>query len=240
MEKFYQQTAKKRDQFIKKIGRNIAIKGEKGNQFFMQLCEGQVLKSPNILEIGTGTGTVPLWLGHLMRKMTCLDGSADMVKIAKKNCRDYPHVAFLQADLNNLPFADNSFDLIIKRLAPDNFGEMKRVLKKGGYFLNLTNGERDAMEIKNLFGLPKHESVAVYKHKLRESHFVIKKEKVFIFYETYNTYDDLIKMLEIAPIIPETFLAKVQCKNKLKELFTKGRPLTLTRHKYVTEAIKTI
>lgn len=239
MEDFYQKTAKKRDLFIKEIGQKISIEGEKGNRHFMQLCEQQILKSNNILEIGTGTGTIPLWLGHLNREMTCIDGSAAMVKIAQKNCQDHTHITFLQADLNNLPFANNSVDLIIKRLAPDNLKEINRVLKKNGRFLNLTNGEKDAVEIKNLFCLPVHEGVANYNDQLQKSGFLVKKSKEFTFYEKYHSCDDLIRMLEIAPIAPEALLIKKSSKNKLEKIFNKDGVFILTRHKYVTEATKT-
>ena len=172
--------------------------------------------------------------------MVCVEGSSEMIQIAKKNCVQYPHITFIHADLNDLPFENNSFDLIIKRLAPDNIHELSRVLKLGGYFLNLTNGEKDALELKRLFDLPHHESIIEYTKKLKEAHFLFKESKEFVFYETYTSYADLKNMLEIAPIIPDYHKKISIYESVLKKLFKNNGTFMLTRHKYVTETNKTI
>jgi len=239
MNKFYQISANKRDNYIKSSGLDVKIEGKKGNQFFMNMCERYILKSEDILEIGTGTGVVPFWLGSLNKKMICLDSSINMLKIAKKNCQNYPKINFLFGNLNKITFKSNSFDLVIKRLAPDNIKEMRRVLKNGGYFLNLTNGEEDAIELKNIFNLPKHESVQDFNIKLEKNNLLLKKGREFKFFEIYKTYEQLKKMLEIAPIVPVALLNKKKNIDQLKKIFYNSKEFILTRHKYVTGAIKT-
>ena len=199
----YDSIAHKRDVFINRIGKRITVKGVKGNAFFLQKAHELILQSDQILEIGTGTGTIPLWLGHLEHSMICIDSSPNMIAIARKNCVQYPHVQFQVADLHHLPFQNDFFDLVLKRLAPDNLQEISRVMRPEGSFLNLTNGERDGEELRRMFDIPLHESVAAYRKKIITHRFRIIGEKEFVFQETYHAFADIIRVLEIAPLIPD-------------------------------------
>lgn len=236
----YNRIAFKRDNFIKYTGRNILIKGVKGNQLFLKLIHSLLIKSELTLEIGTGTGVIPFWMKPLKRKMICIDFSPNMIKIAKKNCRNSPNIKFLVADLNNLPFENEQFTLVIKRLAPDNLAEIYRVLKPKKDFINFTNGEKDGREIKEMFRLPCHKSIVEYKKELINHNFLIENEKEFLFKEIYNNPDDLITMSEIG-ILKQDFLKKKDYyKDKLRLYFEKNKKFILTRHKYLTHAIKTV
>ena len=101
--------------------------------------------SGSLLEVPVGTGvlTMPLYASLPEAKITCLDYSADMMENAKKRAAamQIPNVAFVQGDVGALPFADESFDLVLSlngfHAFPDKdaaFRETCRVLKKGGVF----------------------------------------------------------------------------------------------------------
>jgi 23S rRNA (guanine745-N1)-methyltransferase len=87
------------------------------------------------LELGCGEG---FFLGQMVRSHGIaasygLDLSADAVKLAAKTLRQS---LILRADLlQGLPFADDSLDLIQSIFAPRPLGEIKRVLRPGGYAL---------------------------------------------------------------------------------------------------------
>ena len=75
--------------------------------------------------------------------MTCLDYSADMMENAQKRAKalGLANVTFVQGDVGALPFADESFDLVLSlngfHAFPDKdraFSETCRVLKPGGVF----------------------------------------------------------------------------------------------------------
>ena len=75
--------------------------------------------------------------------MTCLDYSADMMENAKKRASrmGINNVSFVQGDVGALPFADESFELVLSlngfHAFPDKdaaFRETFRVLKPGGTF----------------------------------------------------------------------------------------------------------
>ena len=100
---------------------------------------GSLLEVP----VGTGVLTMPLYASLPKADITCLDYSADMMKNAKKRAAamGLSHVAFVQGDVGALPFADESFDLVLSlngfHAFPDKdaaFRETYRVLKKGGVF----------------------------------------------------------------------------------------------------------
>ena len=73
-------------------------------------------------------------------EMVGLDYSANAVKFANKNnARD--NLTFKEGDAENLPFRDNTFDVIINVESSHCYGNMQRfvneinrVLKPGGYF----------------------------------------------------------------------------------------------------------
>ena len=100
---------------------------------------GKLLEVP----VGTGVLTMPLYASLPGAAMTCLDYSADMMENAQKRAKALvlSNVDFVQGDVGALPFADESFDLVLSlngfHAFPDKdraFSETCRVLKPGGVF----------------------------------------------------------------------------------------------------------
>ena len=100
---------------------------------------GSLLEVP----VGTGVLTMPVYKGLPKADITCLDYSADMMANAQKRAAamGVHNVAFVQGDVGALPFADESFDIVLSlngfHAFPDKdaaFRETVRVLKKGGTF----------------------------------------------------------------------------------------------------------
>ena len=100
---------------------------------------GKLLEVP----VGTGVLTMPLYASLPEATVTCLDYSADMMENAQKRAKalGLANVTFVQGDVGALPFADESFDLVLSlngfHAVPDKdraFSETCRVLKPGGVF----------------------------------------------------------------------------------------------------------
>lgn len=100
---------------------------------------GSLLEVP----VGTGVLTMPLYQSLPDAQVTCLDYSSDMMAAAqaRANSHAIANVAFVQGDVGALPFADESFDLVLSlngfHAFPDKeaaFAETYRVLKPGGTF----------------------------------------------------------------------------------------------------------
>ncbi len=97
------------------------------------------------LEIGAGTGyfTLNLLLGGLIENATCSDISPGMLQTLASNAERLGlEVATRPADAERLPFADDSFDLVLGHAVlhhipdlPRAFDEFNRVLRPGGTLL---------------------------------------------------------------------------------------------------------
>ena len=93
--------------------------------------------------MGTGVLTMPVWQSLPQADITCLDYSPDMMVSAQEKAKrlGITNIAFTQGDVGALPFADESFDIVLSlngfHAFPDKeaaYRETFRVLKKGGTF----------------------------------------------------------------------------------------------------------
>ena len=119
------------------------------------------------LDVACGTGDVSFRLHELFPEthVTGLDLSAGMLKIAKEklsrmNQEAREHVSFIEGDSLNMPFADDTFDLLtvaygvrnFERLE-DGYREMRRVMKPGGVICVIELSEPANAPIKSLYRL---------------------------------------------------------------------------------------
>lgn len=113
-------------------------------QYVITRINGEAEK---VLEIGVGSGRLT---NHLVTKVnsqgkiTALDINPNMLDVARKKVKA-TNVEFVLGDAQELPFPDNSFDLVICQFGfmflPDKqkgFDEAWRVLKPRGQFLFVT------------------------------------------------------------------------------------------------------
>lgn len=103
-----------------------------------------------ILELGCGNGEQ--WNGHIESlpldcRLVLTDFSEGMVKIVREKYSDNPFITTRQVDIQNIPFPDNDFDVVIANYMlyhvpdlPKALLEVKRVLRSGGVFYAATNG----------------------------------------------------------------------------------------------------
>ena len=101
--------------------------------------------SGKLLEVPVGTGilTMPVYQTMPEADITCLDYSADMMGQAreKANRLNLNNITFQQGDVGALPYADDTFDIVLSlngfHAFPDKkaaYREVYRVLKPGGTF----------------------------------------------------------------------------------------------------------
>ena len=115
---------------------------------YSKYVTNRIIGNPqDILEIGVGSGRLT---NHLVKKiskeakLTAIDINPNMLEIARQKVNAV-NVKFELADAQELPFPDNSFDLVICQFGfmflPDKqkgFNEAWRVLKPRGQFLFVT------------------------------------------------------------------------------------------------------
>ncbi|MFR4781750.1 MAG: class I SAM-dependent methyltransferase [Pilosibacter sp.] len=113
--------------------------------------------SGKLLEVPVGTGilTMPVYQTMPEADITCLDYSADMMGQAQEKAERpaSKNVTFRQGDVGALPYADDTFDIVLSlngfHVFPDKeaaYRELFRVLRPGGTFCGCfyVMGERQA------------------------------------------------------------------------------------------------
>lgn len=124
-----------------------------GNWIFLNYKSFTDLK---ILELGCGTGAMWKSKGEqiaLCSRLVLTDFSKAMVQEAKNNIGKHCKVEYSVADIQNIPYCDKTFDVVIANMmlyhVPDitkGLSEVKRVLKDDGCFYCATYGEHGIIE----------------------------------------------------------------------------------------------
>ncbi len=108
------------------------------------LAEAGLTGGEKVLDVGSGAGHSTLHFARAGAKVTGLDLTREMVetgrRLAAREGLDNAH--FERGDAEDLPFADDSFDVVTCRLCAHHFAdvpaalrEMRRVLRPGGRLL---------------------------------------------------------------------------------------------------------
>jgi len=112
------------------------------NVVYDRLLKGINLKGKKFLEVGCGMG----YFSEMAQKNGAIVTGIDVgKKLVEKSRQKVPNGKFIIASISNLPFKDETFDLIlctevIEHVENQNKGlsEVFRVLKKGGYLVLTT------------------------------------------------------------------------------------------------------
>jgi ubiquinone/menaquinone biosynthesis C-methylase UbiE len=117
-----------------------------------------------VIDVGCGTGKVPIVAAKIVLpggKVIGVDASAEMIVIARKRARHADvDVEFRRAAMEDLPFPDGSFDVVLSCQALHHvpreakfqaLSEMWRILRPGGRLLLLDHGEPYRWYLKILF-----------------------------------------------------------------------------------------
>lgn len=115
----------------------------------------QIPSNCRILELGCGNGL--LWKENLNRIKNCqlvlTDFSEGMIDAARKNLGEHSNITYRTVDIQEIPFENQTFDLIIANQmlyhVPDikkALAQVYRVLKPDGVFYCTTYGEHGQVE----------------------------------------------------------------------------------------------
>jgi ubiquinone/menaquinone biosynthesis C-methylase UbiE len=128
------------DDFIKKLALQALETAEERLPLYLEVG---LKDAKSILDVGCGSGMVTRDIANLTKeKVVGIDGSKDMIDVAKGVLKDYKNVELKVGNAEDLPFDDNIFDLVTCNLVlmwaknPQNVvNEMTRVTKLGGVVL---------------------------------------------------------------------------------------------------------
>lgn len=181
---FWDRTAKIYDHFMKK--------DHKAYQQMYSLIY-PVVRHKQVLELATGTGLIAKHIVNSADHIEATDASPEMIKQAKQGVKS-TKLHFSVQDMFHLPYADESFDVIIVANAlhivpePEKaLSEIRRVLKDDGILVaptfthadNAFSGKVKAFLMK-VAGFPLHSkwTSAEYSDFLRENGWMVRKSVV--------------------------------------------------------------
>jgi len=169
--------------FLAKFGIGGAHPG--GLALTRDILSKQSLKGKKVLEIGCGTGqTTALLVKEIGCKVTALDQHPLMIEKAKRRfLREKVNVDLRQADAHKLPFAGNSYEVILSESVTiftdlsKSLSEYARVLRRGGVLLLLEmTAERplsanELHEVRSVYGTKQVPTEAEWVGRLQRAGF---------------------------------------------------------------------
>ena len=109
-------------------------------------------RGKNVLDVGCGTGRLIRLLKDRGAIVTGADVSEQMIKITAKK---FPDIKVVSSDIENLPFEDKSFDVVVAAFVivhlgslQQAFDEVYRVIKDGGIFILTNINQKKAPKLK--------------------------------------------------------------------------------------------
>lgn len=207
-----------------------------------------------LLDIGCGPGKYTEMLATGYYKIVGLDLSANSISYGQKH-HNAPNLEFVLGDSKELPFDDETFDVVASRLSPHSLSEMMRVLRPGGQAFAMRVGETDALALRKLFGqkdLVKKMEGYVARGEPHSVHIAEQwKEVGFLSVERaeyeydmhFESVIDLAKYLSRIPIIPEFDMANFEHMQKLNEysqqnIHLETGAIILHRHRNIIKGVK--
>lgn len=136
-----------------------------------------------ILDLCCGTGDLSRFIKKIepLTCITAIDFSENMLSIAKQKSKN---IKYVQGDVTDLPFDDNSFDYVTMGFGLRNIAnaekaveEAYRVTKPGGYFLHLDFGRKNLLSTIFDFGVPI--LIKIFYNNAIPYSYLIKSKKVF-------------------------------------------------------------
>lgn len=116
----------------------------------------EITNGMRVLELGCGTGD--MWNNNIdiiapCAELILTDFSEGMLETAKANVGIWDNITYQVVDMQEIPFKENHFDVVIANMMlyhvpnlDQGLKEVRRVLKKGGKFYGATYGEHGIIE----------------------------------------------------------------------------------------------
>lgn len=199
------------------------------------------------LDVGAGDGRFTLRMAALFGQMIGIDTSREMLAVAQRRQREgsITNASLLIQDAAHAAFPDSTFDVVYNRRGPSYFAEYFRVLKPGGMFLFITIGNRDAIELKEVFDrgqgyttrdLPQLERDTRH---LQACEFTVIRQAEYHFTEYYASREDFDVFLQGVPIFEDYDSEKDRALlDEYVTRFHEGKGIRLPRHRVIDIAQK--
>ena len=117
---------------------------------YRTVIEKYVGENDRLLDIDTGGGEFLLSLGHPYHFTSATEGYPPNVELCRNKLTALGIDFHEMSDYSHMPFADESFDVVINSHGSYDINEIFRVLKKGGLFITQEVGELNDRELVEL------------------------------------------------------------------------------------------
>lgn len=202
------------------------------------------------LDVGCGTGHIiqELAANRKTSEYIGLDVSEAMLKLAKESCERFHNIGFVLGDGLILPFQDETFDVVMTRLAEYSPQEAYRVLKREGIFFECSLGPEADKEIVEFFPEriePENfffpDNLKEWKQEVTEpiekTGFVVSEVQDYKENDYYGSEDELMDLIEMVPLVKDFDRKKDRMLVKrLAEKYGGNRGIRITWHYYVLVA----
>jgi SAM-dependent methyltransferase len=199
------------------------------------------------LDLGCGDGRFTLRMAAHFQHIVGIDGSVERLKLAQAEQQTVGrnNVRFEKQDAYQTTFAQDTFDLVYSRRGPTPYHECHRIIKPGGHCSTIGIGEKDAWELKPIFGRGQGygawntSALEQAEERLRQEGFQVVHRQNFLYDEYYATYHDLDLFLQGVPIF-EDFDSQ-RDRNLLEAYVATSQThkgIRLPRHRIVIVAVK--
>lgn len=171
------------------------------------------LQVKNILDLGCGEGYYIRELKEIFSEKYFygLDNAKSAIEFAVKKDKKNP---YMLANLANIPFAEDTVDLILNILSPANYEEFARVLKKDSRIIKIIPSSNYLKEIRELFDIDDYSN----QETIDQLNKFLNIEKRTLVARTYNlSSEDAENFLKMTPL---SFSRKItrQDIEKLKQI----------------------
>lgn len=199
-------------------------------------------KNKIALDVGCADGRFTLSIAPNFQKIIAIDLSEGMLEAAKRlqEEKGIKNVNFEKKDAHRTAYKNASFDVVYSRRGPSSFPESYRLLKPGGYFVEIRIGEKDCQEIKEVFGRGQNfgqwnnPRIEIDRERLKDAGFEIVFLREFFYNEYYASYKDLDLFLQGVPIFEDFDSEKDKnLLEKYAEKFKTEKGINLPRHRVI-------
>ncbi|PIQ80310.1 MAG: hypothetical protein COV79_01140 [Parcubacteria group bacterium CG11_big_fil_rev_8_21_14_0_20_41_14] len=240
---FYDKVARKFGDYHTEHYRNVmeCPNGDPEKVFKEKLMEISG-KNKMALDLGCADGYFTLLMALYFKKVMAIDESQEMLKAARKlqSQKGIRNVVFEKQDAFKTNYKDGQFEVIYSRRGPTPFIEAFRLLKPGGYFVEIDIGEQDCRAIKEVFGRGQNFGqwdnlqAAVDEKEARKSGFKTVFVQDYFCDEYYLSETDLDIFLQGVPIFEDFDSEKDRSVlKKYVEQYKTEKGIKLPRHRVV-------
>lgn len=175
---------------------------------YKEIIQRYLTSDMKLLDMGTGGGEFLLTLNHPYPNTSVTEGYMPNVELCMKTLAPLGVNVKKIDDTHHIPYADETFDIVINRHESYDIAEVKRVLKKGGIFITQQIGKENDMDlaqrlIKGLAIQFPQKYLAYEKQEALQHHFQILESKEAI---TPILFYDLGAFVYFAKIIEWEFV----------------------------------